>query len=149
MIEASGIIVNLQPLVALVLGLFGLIVLVASAFAVIRATYVKQQLDLVRSDRDDWKDRVTTLEAENELAKVKFEAEKTSREAAESRITVLERIKTGRDELERILNRLDDLDVGRVREHSKLFTDMESLIDIGTENNQILKAIKSAGRSND
>lgn len=149
MIEASGIVVNLQPLVALVLGLFGLIVLVASSFAVIRATYIGQQLNLVRTDRDDWKDRVTTLEAENELGKIKFEAEKTSREAAESRIAALERIKTGRDELERILRRIDDLEASGAKQHGNLFKDMESLIDIGTENNQILKKIRSAGSSND
>lgn len=149
MIEASGIIVNLPPLVALVVGLFGLIVLTASAFAVIRATYIGQQLELVRKDRDDQKSRVATLESENELAKTKLEGEKTAREAAESRISVLEKIVTGSEQLQKILTRIDDLEVSASREHAKLFIDMESLIDIGTENNGILKNIQSTGSGND
>lgn len=79
-------------IIAIIVGVFGIIVLVAAAVAVARASFAKAQIESLRGDRDDLQKRVDFLEAENVRIDAALEAEK-------SKVKVLEGITVGKDHL--------------------------------------------------
>lgn len=96
----SGSDVHLGAGVSLVLGILGCISLVAGTVPFFRAGYSKALTDALRGDRDDLQKRVEIVEYE-------LAAEKRERVLAETKASVLEKVVTGRDQLERVLNLLE------------------------------------------
>lgn len=80
--------------------LFGVLVLIAAAVAVARASYAKAQIEALRGDRDDLMKRVDLLQADLDIASEQLKAEREAR-------LVLEKVVTGREVLEHIQSSLD------------------------------------------
>lgn len=74
----------LGTLPAVLVGLFGLIAIVAAALAVARASYARQTVESLRGDVSDYEKRVTRLEREKEELKGSLAQEVAKREALEN-----------------------------------------------------------------
>ena len=79
---------------------FSLFVLGAASVAVVRASYVKAQLEGLRGDRDDLQTRVKLLEDDNVRVSEALKVEK-------DKVAVLERVVTGKEQLDSIQNTLE------------------------------------------
>lgn len=90
----------INVLVAVITGLFGIIILVAAAVAVARTGFAKAQIEALRGDRDDLLTRVQMLETENLRV---GDALKNERDARK----VLERVVTGKEQLDHIQSTID------------------------------------------
>lgn len=102
MTSASGF--DFGDPITLVLSILGIIVIVAAAAAVARASFVKAQLDALRGDRDDLVARVNILEDENIRISTELKAETVRREALEKVVTAKEQI----DAVSLMLKKHDD-----------------------------------------
>lgn len=80
--------------------LFGILVAAAAAVAMARASFAKAQIEALRGDRDDLLKRVDLLEADNVRIS---EAHKQ----AEEKVRVLEKVVTGREQLEHLQSAFD------------------------------------------
>lgn len=88
---------------------FEVITMLAAALAVARASFIKAQVETLRADRDDHKERIVTLEHENELLTKDLKAERERRQALELVVTgkqelqaVVELLKTHDDHLKKV-----------------------------------------------
>lgn len=84
----------------IIVGLFGLIVIVSAAVVVARAQFVKAQLEALRGDRDDLMKRVELLEQDNLRLSDAFEA-------SQEKVRVLQALVTGKEQLDHIQETLD------------------------------------------
>jgi hypothetical protein len=87
-----------NPLIAIG-AIMTLIALVAAAVAIGRSSLVQAQLAGLRADRDDQEHRIERLEGDNQRLTVELASETNARQ-------VLERLVTGREQLDRIIKLL-------------------------------------------
>jgi len=87
--------INLASSITIVIGVLGILALIAAGFSTIRSTYVKEQLESLRGDRDDQAVRINRQDEE-------IEQLKRDNDQLIAKCNVLERLVTGRDQLERI-----------------------------------------------
>jgi len=92
--------VDVSTLATVVGVVFSLFVLGAASVAVVRASYVKAQLEGLRGDRDDLQTRVKLLEDDNVRVSEALKVEK-------DKVAVLERVVTGKEQLDSIQNTLE------------------------------------------
>jgi len=91
---------SVNALVAIIGGLLALIVAVAAAVAMARASFAKAQIEALRGDRDDLTARVQMLESENLRVSQALQVEQQARK-------VLERVVTGKEQLDHLQATLD------------------------------------------
>ena len=96
----------------------GVVAFVASAAAVLRAGYIKSQLEALRGDRDDLIARVGILERDNVQLRADLEAER-------QKAKVLENIATGRD----VLAGLETSIGGAIRANAERFAGFQKSLD--------------------
>lgn len=97
---------------------FGLIVVLAAALAVARANYAKTQITALRGDVDDLSNRNQRLADELIIERSNLAAVQKELETERSKVSVLEKVITGRDKLEDISKTLTSL-VGKTDEHQR------------------------------
>lgn len=98
---------SLDSPLSLVIGVLGAIALIAGLVPYFRAGWMKSSIEALRGDRDDLKERVEIVESDLASEKRKtadLQQRLTERDAA---MVVLEKVVTGRDQLERVLNLLE------------------------------------------
>lgn len=92
-----------SALLQLLVAIFGLVVIAAAVLAFFRASFAKQQIELLRGERDDANSKIARLQTDlNEERKI--------REALEKKVSVLERVVTGKEQLDHIQATLDSHD---------------------------------------
>lgn len=101
---------HVDTIVGVTLGIIGFIGILAAAYAVARANYNKQQIEDLRGARDDQAHRIEFLEHENTRINTELVAE-------QQKVGVLEKIVTGKEDLEDIKKTLVTLmnDVAEVK----------------------------------
>lgn len=109
---------DFDTLTRLLVGLFGLVVIAAATLAFFRASFAKQQIELLRGERDDAKDKIERLTKD-------LEAERALRETLEKKVGVLEQVVTGREQLDHLQASLDSHDRKVDERHIALIRIME------------------------
>lgn len=95
---------HVNTILGIILGLVTLTVTATSVVAIARANFAKQQIIALRGDRDDLQHRVDILESENERQTAELINEK-------QKVAVLEKVVTGKEDLEEIIDQLTKLSV--------------------------------------
>lgn len=118
------------PIILQIIGVaLGLIVALATVVAFFRANLAKTQIESLRGDRDDLQKRVDRLETENDdLVEGNQVRDATINEQI-SKIHTLEKIVTGREQLNHLQKQLDAHDKRVDERHSRLVDMMNSVVD--------------------
>lgn len=107
-------IVEVHQVLLVIAALIAIIVAVASVAAFLRASLAKAQIDALRGDRDDLKERVRILEEENERKTLALQTEA-------DKVKVLERVVTGKEALDRLQVSVDEAFVKLDNKHDELY----------------------------
>lgn len=86
---------QLETIAAVIGGIFAIAGIVAAGFAVVKSSYTRTQLELLRASVDDYEARTEQLESDRASYKLENETLK-------AKVTVLEGIVTSRNEIEHV-----------------------------------------------
>lgn len=92
---------HLDSVVTIIGGLIAIGLALGTAVAVARASFAKTQIEALRGDRDDLRARVDILESEKNRLE-------TSLKTESDKVRVLERVVTGKEQLDHIQSTIDN-----------------------------------------
>lgn len=122
----------------LILTVFTIVVMLATAIAISRATYTKGQIEALRGDRDDLGKRVELLEKEMER--------KTSElKTANAKVQILENMVTGREMIIDLKTQVAEY-FAEDKEHRKHVDEsLSALLTIDKSLNTLVKVMQGGG----
>lgn len=119
---------NLKDLLTTLSVVIVIIVGAATVVAFFRVNLAKTQIELLRGDRDDQEKRIERLEGDLELSKKDKEKQDAIIREQNNKIRILERVVTGREQLDHIIEQLANHDHRVDERHDTLlhrFTEFE------------------------
>ena len=119
---------NLKDLLTTLSVVIVIIVGAATVVAFFRVNLAKPQIELLRGDRDDQEKRIERLEGDLELSKKDKEKQDAIIREQNNKIRILERVVTGREQLDHIIEQLANHDHRVDERHDTLlhrFTEFE------------------------
>lgn len=106
----------------------GLVTLAAAVFAVFRASLAKAQIEALRGDRDDLQKRVDRLEDENTDLEESNKIRDATINEQINKIHTLEKVVTGREQLNHLQKQLDAHDKRIDERHAGLSSKMDDVM---------------------
>lgn len=141
---------NIRDLVGLTVSIIGLLLLVTSAVAILRANLAKTQVEALRGDRDDLQKRVDRLESENDDLTESNQVRDATISAQTQKIQILEKVVTGREQLNHLQKQLDSHDKRVDQRHVEMHKMIDGVVEVCKamlESNQALVESNAAAQS--
>lgn len=120
---------NLKDLLTILSVVIVIIVGAATVVAFFRVNLAKTQIELLRGDRDDQEKRIDRLEGDLELSRKDKEIQDAIIKEQNNKIRVLEKIVTGKEQLDHILTELSNHDRRVDERHDTLMKKFEEFED--------------------
>ena len=123
-IAGSPISIGTAP--TIILGVFGIVALLAATLAIARANFAKAQIEALRGDRDDQEKRIKRQDEEILGLHSELQTERSAREA-------LERVVTGKDLLTELRKELLEHHTSAMKGLQIISSTMEELLSSNTD----------------
>ena len=137
---------TIQDLLRLIGIVLGIIVAAASIVAFFRVNLAKNQIEALRGDRDDLSDRVDRLtEALDDAKKEKEKQDDIIKEQARN-IKNLERVVTGKEQLDHLQTSLDAHDQRIDERHATISKNFAEVIDNLRTSNELVMSLSESNQ---